>query len=39
LNGSYRELPGAAHLPSLEQPAHVTALITEFINYCSASRV
>ncbi|MGK8208467.1 alpha/beta fold hydrolase [Burkholderia cenocepacia] len=31
LNGTYHELSGAAHLPSLEQPAHVTNLIAEFI--------
>lgn len=30
-NGSGRELTGTAHLPSLEQPAAVTALIAEFL--------
>lgn len=31
-NGSYHALPGAAHLPSLEQPAEVTDLIAAFIH-------
>jgi len=31
LNGSFHELAGVAHLPSLEQPASVTGLLAEFI--------
>lgn len=34
LNGSYHELSGTAHLPSLERPADITGLIMEFINLC-----
>jgi pimeloyl-ACP methyl ester carboxylesterase len=34
LNGSYHELSGAAHLPSLERPAETTALVADFINRC-----
>jgi len=34
LNGSYHELSGAAHLPSLERPAEITDLISEFISRC-----
>ncbi|WP_316189660.1 alpha/beta hydrolase [Bradyrhizobium sp. SZCCHNS1054] len=30
-NGSGRELTGTAHLPSLERPAEVTVLLTEFL--------
>ncbi|MGL4575540.1 MAG: alpha/beta fold hydrolase [Burkholderiaceae bacterium] len=32
LNGSYIELVGAAHLPSLERPADVTRLLSEFLS-------
>ncbi|WP_199731524.1 alpha/beta hydrolase [Paraburkholderia sp. RAU2J] len=39
LNGSYHELSGAAHLPSLERPAHITGLLADFINRCSRRRV
>jgi pimeloyl-ACP methyl ester carboxylesterase len=35
LNGSSHELAGAAHLPSLERPAYITGLLTEFITRCS----
>lgn len=35
LNGSYHEMAGVAHLPSLERPAEITTLLTEFINGCS----
>jgi pimeloyl-ACP methyl ester carboxylesterase len=35
LNGSYHELSGAAHLPSLERPAEITGLVSEFIDRCS----
>lgn len=38
LNGSCQELTGAAHLPSLERPADVTALLAEFIDRCSGRR-
>ncbi|AMP00785.1 alpha/beta hydrolase fold family protein [Collimonas arenae] len=38
LNASYHALSGAAHLPSLAQPAEVTKLIVEFINRCSGAR-
>lgn len=38
LNGSFHELPGAAHLPSLERPAEVTGLLAEFVNRCSGHR-
>lgn len=34
-SGSSHELTGAAHLPSLERPADITALLTEFINHCA----
>ncbi|MFL9864404.1 alpha/beta hydrolase [Paraburkholderia fungorum] len=34
-NGSYHELSGAAHLPSLERPAEITNLLTAFIGRCS----
>ncbi len=33
-NGSGHELTGAAHLPSLERPAEITSLLTEFIAHC-----
>jgi pimeloyl-ACP methyl ester carboxylesterase len=39
LNGSYHELSGVAHLPSLEQPADITNLLTEFIDRCSGRQV
>lgn len=35
LNGSYHELTGAAHLPSLERPADITGPIAAFIHRCS----
>ncbi|MFM0213725.1 alpha/beta hydrolase [Paraburkholderia sediminicola] len=35
LNGSYRELSGAAHLPSLERPVEITNLVMEFVSRCS----
>ena len=35
LNGSYHELTGAAHLPSLERPAEITDLVAEFVNRCA----
>jgi pimeloyl-ACP methyl ester carboxylesterase len=35
LNGSCHVLTGAAHLPSLERPADVTGLLSEFISRCS----
>ena len=35
LNGSNHEVAGAAHLPSLERPAYITSLLTEFIARCS----
>lgn len=38
LHGSYHELTGAAHLPSLERPADVTGLLAEFIHRCSGRR-
>ncbi len=38
LNGSLQVMTGAAHLPSLERPADVTALLTEFVNCCSGRR-
>lgn len=31
-NGSYHELSGAAHLPSLERPEEITGLVAEFID-------
>ncbi len=34
LNGSCHELPGAAHLPSLERPADIAGLLAAFINRC-----
>lgn len=34
LNGSHHELAVAAHLPSLERPADITDLLTEFIKRC-----
>ena len=34
LNGSCRELPDAAHLPSLERPADITDLLAAFIDRC-----
>ena len=34
LNGFCHELPGAAHLPSLERPADITGLLAAFINRC-----
>jgi pimeloyl-ACP methyl ester carboxylesterase len=37
-NASCRELIGTAHLPSLERPAEITALLLEFINRCSGRR-
>lgn len=37
-NGSGHELAGAAHLPSLEQPAEVTRLLTEFLDRCPDRR-
>ncbi|MBR1283962.1 alpha/beta hydrolase [Bradyrhizobium sp. AUGA SZCCT0177] len=37
-NGSRHELAGVAHLPSLERPADITGLLTEFINRCSGRR-
>ena len=33
-NGSGHALPGTAHLPSLDQPAAITRLITAFIERC-----
>ena len=33
-NGSAHEMPGTAHLPSLDRPAKVTALLSEFIGGC-----
>lgn len=38
LSGSFYEMTGAAHLPSLERPADVTALLTKFIHRCSGHR-
>jgi pimeloyl-ACP methyl ester carboxylesterase len=38
-NGVGREVTGAAHLPSLEQPEEVTGLIAEFINHDSGQGV
>ncbi len=35
-NGSGHELAGVAHLPSLERPAEITGLFTDFIARCSA---
>ena len=35
LNGSYHELSGVAHLPSLERPAYITGLFAEFITRCA----
>ncbi|MCP3467183.1 MULTISPECIES: alpha/beta fold hydrolase [unclassified Bradyrhizobium] len=32
-----REMPGVAHLPSLERPEEITALIAEFANRCMGS--
>ena len=37
-NGAGHELPGAAHLPSLERPVDVTGLLTEFIDRCCCGR-
>jgi pimeloyl-ACP methyl ester carboxylesterase len=37
-NGSGHDLTGAAHLPSLERPADITRLTSEFINRCSGRR-
>ena len=34
LHGSFHELTGAAHLPSLERPADVTGLLAAFIDRC-----
>lgn len=34
LNGAGHELTGTAHLPSLERPADITGLLTEFISRC-----
>jgi hypothetical protein len=38
LNGSCRELTGAAHLPSLERPADITGLLAAFVDRCSGRR-
>jgi pimeloyl-ACP methyl ester carboxylesterase len=35
-NGSYHELTGAAHLPSLERPTEITDLVTEFVDRCAS---
>lgn len=37
-NGSGHVLSSAAHLPSLERPADVTGLLTEFIDRCSSRK-
>jgi pimeloyl-ACP methyl ester carboxylesterase len=37
-SGSHHVLTGTAHLPSLERPADITGLLTEFINRCSGGR-
>ncbi|WP_315832722.1 alpha/beta hydrolase [Bradyrhizobium prioriisuperbiae] len=37
-NGAGHVLTGAAHLPSLERPADVTGLLTDFINRCSSRK-
>jgi pimeloyl-ACP methyl ester carboxylesterase len=34
-NGSHRALTGTAHLPSLDRPADVTDLLTDFIDRCT----
>lgn len=38
VNGSSHVLTGTAHLPSLDRPADITSLVTEFINHCSTQR-
>ncbi|GGF00639.1 alpha/beta hydrolase [Aliidongia dinghuensis] len=37
-NGSALQMTGVAHLPSLERPADVTGLVSEFIDRCTRSR-
>jgi pimeloyl-ACP methyl ester carboxylesterase len=34
-NAIARELPGAAHLPSLERPKDIADLVADFVQRCS----
>lgn len=38
VNGVGHELTGTAHVPSLDRPAEITGLITEFIDRCTGRR-
>jgi pimeloyl-ACP methyl ester carboxylesterase len=38
-NCSYQEITGTAHLPNLEQPEHITHLLTTFIDRCDRAPV